>query len=239
MTNKSEHIVRSFDQDLIRLSGMLTEMGGIVEHQIARAVEVILHRDIAQVEAIIAADERVDTLERDIEQFVLRLLALRQPMGDDLRYIVAALKISATMERIGDYAKNIAKRGTVLVKFDPTASFAGLTSLSRMVQQNLQTIITVLGTNDVATAIQVWQSDQGVDDVYISFFRELLTSMMEDPRSVIPCTHLMFVAKNLERIGDKATNIAEILHYAVTGQNILQARPKTETSVLTVIEPFQ
>lgn len=232
-----EHLVRSFDQDLRKLRGMLTDMGGMVEREIGMATDAILRMDASQVAAVLETDKRVDALEQEIETFVIRLLALRQPMADDLRHIVAALKISTILERAGDYAANVAKRATVLAQYGSTINMAGLSNISRLVQQGMHDIVTAVGTEDLDAAIRVWRGDRAIDDVYNAIFRELLTYMMEDPRSITPCTHLMFIAKNLERIGDKATNIAEILHYAVTGQAIPEARPKGESSAYLTVPP--
>ena len=152
--------------------------------------------------------------------FVIRLLALRQPVAGDLRQIVAALKITGDLERIGDYAANVAKRSIVLAQFSLPYSLAGLAHMARLVQEQLKSIIDALGDNDADKAVEVWRSDQVVDDIYNAIFRELITYMMEDPRNITPCTHLLFIAKNLERIGDHATNIAENLYYAVKGESL-------------------
>ena len=154
-------------------------------------------------------DPKVDALEREAEQFVIRLLALRQPVAEDLRRIVASLKVTTDLERIGDYAANVAKRSIVLAQFSLPFSLAGLAHMARLVQQNLKTVIDAAGENDPAKAIEVWRSDRLIDDLYTVIFRELITYMMEDPRNISFCIHLMFCAKNIERIGDHATNIAE------------------------------
>ena len=229
----SERIVRSFDQELKRLKTMLTTMGGITENQVAQATQAVLRHDTEAALATIGADPRVDDLERDVEHMAIRMLALRQPMADDLREIVGALKISAALERVGDYATNMAKRSMVLnqsthVFNAQTFNLSGFAQMSDMVQRNLKLIVDALTENDTEKALLVWNSDQAIDDVYNSIFRALVTYMMEDPRSITPCTHLLFVAKNLERIGDKATNIAEILYYSVTGEPLAGPRPKGE-----------
>jgi phosphate transport system protein len=171
-------------------------------------------------------DPAVDALERQVEQLVIRMLALRQPMASDLRQIVSALKITSALERIGDYAKNVAKRSIVLGQFALPFSLTGLATMARLVQENLRLVIDAIGEDDPEKAVQVWQSDQAIDDLYNSIFRELITYMMEDARSITPCTHLLFIAKNLERIGDHATNIAETVHYAATGTALSDDRPK-------------
>ena len=177
-----------------------------------------MQRDAAAATRAVEEDPKVDALEREVETFVIRLLALRQPVAGDLRQIVAALKITSDLERIGDYAANVAKRAIVLAQFALPYSLAGLAHMARMVQGQLKSIIDALGDNDADKAAEVWRSDQVVDDIYNAIFRELITYMMEDPRNITPCAHLLFIAKNLERIGDHATNIAEKLYYAVKGE---------------------
>ena len=232
-----EHLVKSFDQELKRLRDMLTEMGGIVESQVALAAEAIMNRDAAAATKAVEEDPKVDALEREIEQFVIRMLALRQPMAGDLRHVVAALKITGDLERIGDYAANVAKRSIVLGQFTLPYSLAGLAHMAHLVQEQLKSIIDALGANDTDKAVEVWRSDRVVDDIYNALFRELITYMMEDPRNITPCTHLLFIAKNLERIGDHATNIAETVYYAVKGEVLPDARPKGDTSAYAVVRP--
>ena len=237
MPEAPEHLVKSYDQELKRLRNMMTEMGGIVETQVALAADAIMQRDAASATRVVEEDPKVDALEREVESFVIRLLALRQPVAGDLRQIVAALKITSDMERIGDYAANVAKRSIVLAQFSLPYSLAGLAHMARMVQGQLKSIIDALGENDAEKAVEVWRSDQVVDDIYNAIFREVITYMMEDPRNITPCTHLLFVAKNLERIGDHATNIAEKLYYAVTGETLPDSRPKGDTSAYAVVRP--
>lgn len=224
----SGHIVKSYEQELRRLSDMIADMGGLVENEIALATEAVIERDTEAASRAIETDPKVDALEREIEQFVIRLLALRQPVADDLRKIVAALKITADLERIGDYAANVAKRSLVLAAHSLPLSLTGLAHMARMVQENVKTVIDAVGAVDAAKAIEVWRSDQAVDDIYNTIFRELITYMIEDPRNITPCTHLLFIAKNLERIGDHATNIAEKVHYVATGEALPESRPKGE-----------
>ena len=235
MSEAPEHVVKSYDLELKRLRGLLTEMGGIVENQVALAAEAIMNRDAAAATRAVEEDPKVDALEREAEQFVIRLLALRQPVAEDLRRIVASLKVTTDLERIGDYAANVAKRSIVLAQFSLPYSLAGLAHMARLVQQNLKTIIDALGDNDIDKAVEVWRGDQVVDDLYNALFRELITYMMEDPRNITPCTHLLFIAKNLERIGDHATNIAEVVYYAVKGETLPDARPKGDTSAYAVV----
>jgi phosphate transport system protein len=216
---------------------MMTEMGGIVENQVALAAEAIMRRDSAAATKVVEGDPKVDALERDIEQFVIRLLALRQPMASDLRLIVVALKIAGDLERIGDYAANVAKRSIVLAQFALPYSLAGLAHMAHLVQGQLKSIIDALGASDSNKAVEVWRSDQVVDDIYNAIFRELITYMMEDPRNITPCTHLLFIVKNLERIGDHATNIAETVYYAIKGEVLPNVRPKGDTSAYAIIRP--
>ncbi len=237
MSDAPEHVVRSFDQELKRLRNLMTQMGGIVETQVALAADAIMQRDSASATRAVEEDPKVDALEREVDAFVIRLLALRQPVAGDLRQIVVALKITGDLERIGDYAANVAKRSIVLAQFPLPHSLSGLAHLARLVQEQLKSIIDALGDNDAEKAIEVWRSDQVVDDIYNAIFRELITYMMEDPRNITPCTHLLFIAKNLERIGDHATNIAENLYYAVKGETLPDTRPKGDTSAYAVIRP--
>jgi phosphate transport system protein len=235
MSDTPEHVVKSYDQELKRLRGMMTQMGGIVESQVALAADAIMQRDAAAASRAVEEDPKVDALEREVESFVIRLLALRQPVAADLRQIVAALKITGDLERIGDYAANVAKRSIVLAEFTMPYSLAGLAHMARLVQGQLKSIIDALGDNDADKAMEVWRSDQVVDDIYNALFRELITYMMEDPRNITPCTHLLFIAKNLERIGDHATNVAENLYYAVKGETLPESRPKGDTSAYAVV----
>jgi phosphate transport system protein len=235
-SDPTQHIVKSFEGELKRLSGLLTQMGGMVESQVAMACEAVLAHDDAAAAGTVEADPKVDALERDVEQFVIRLLALRQPMAQDLRLIVASLKITGDLERIGDYAANVAKRSLVLNQYNLPFSLTGLANMARLVQENLKTTIDAVGESDVEKAVDVWRSDESVDEIYNALFRELVTYMMEDPRNITPCTHLLFIAKNLERIGDHATNVAETVYYAVKGET-LAGRPKGDTSAYAVVRP--
>ncbi len=237
MSDAPEHLVKSFDAELKRLRDMLSEMGGIVENQVAMAAEAIMSRDAGAATKVVEDDPKVDALEREIEQFVIRMLALRQPMAGDLRRIVAGLKITGDLERIGDYAANVAKRSIVLGQYNLPYSLAGLAHMAHMVQDQLKSIIDALSESDTDKAVEVWRSDRVVDDIYNALFRELITYMMEDPRNITPCTHLLFIAKNLEQIGDHATNIAETVYYAVLGEVLPDVRPKGDTSSYAVVRP--
>lgn len=237
MADAPEHLIKSYDAELKRLRAMITEMGGMVENQVALAAQAILHHDATAAQTAVDEDPKVDALEREVEQFVVRMLALRQPMAADLRFIVASLKMTGDLERIGDYAANAAKRSIVLAQFSLPFSLAGLSNMFRLVQAQLKSIVDAVGAGDPDKAIKVWQSDQAVDDVYNGIFRELITYMVEDPRNITPCTHLLFIAKNLERIGDHTTNIAETVYYAVRGEVLPDARPKGDTSAYAIVRP--
>ena len=233
--SEARHIVTSYGQELQHLRTLMTEMGGMVESQVALATQAIVSGDPAVATQAVELDASVDAQDREAEQLVIRMLALRQPMASDLRQIVAAMKITAALERIGDYAKNMARRSIVLGQYRLPFSMAGLANMSRLVQENLKLVIDALGENDAGKARQVWVSDQAIDEIYNSIFRELITYMMEDARNITPCTHLLFIAKNLERIGDHATNIAEHVHYAVTGEALTEQRPKGDGSAYAVV----
>ena len=233
----AEHIVRSYAQELASLKDRIVQMGGLVEQQVAAATVAVIQGDSASATQAVEQDPAVDALEREVEAQVIRMIALRQPMAQDLRQILSSLKITAGFERIGDYAANVAKRSIVLGQFSLPFSLSGVAHMARLVQENLKLIVDAVGENDPARALEVWRSDQAVDDIYNAIFRELVTYMMEDPRNITPCTHLLFIAKNLERIGDHATNIAETVYYSATGEALSEARPKGESSAYAVVRP--
>ncbi|HUC18980.1 MAG TPA: phosphate signaling complex protein PhoU [Acetobacteraceae bacterium] len=237
MSEPAEHIVRSYEQELTRLSDLIARMGGLVESEVALAATAVVEQDANAATRAVETDPLVDALEREVEQFSIRMLALRQPVASDLRRIVAALKITAGLERIGDYAVNAAKRSMVLSHVPLSFSLTPIASMARMVQENLKTVIDAASQNDPEKAIEVWQSDRMIDDLYTAIFRELITYMMEDPRNITPCTHLLFIAKNLERIGDHATNIAETVHFAATGEVLPDERPKGVSSAFAIDRP--
>jgi len=232
-----EHTVRSYEDELGRLRDLIARMGGLAERQVAEATTALVEGDSDLAAEVVPRDAEIDALEREIEAFCIRLLALRQPMGADLRLVVACLKISHSLERIGDYARNAAKRGIVLAQQPRLGSLNGFQRMAQLVQANLQGAIDALVTGDAARAEEVWAADEPVDEIYNGIFREMLTHMMEDPRNITGATHLLFVAKNLERIGDHATNIAETVHYALRGANLPEDRPKGDTSASAVAQP--
>ena len=230
------HIVHAFDKDLKKIEGLLLEMGGLVESQIFNAMKALIERDIALGEEVRKKDKRIDALEHKISEKTVRLLALRQPMADDLRMIVAIMKVSASLERIGDYAKNIAKRLTVLVQVPPIGSSEKtLRRMSDMVQHMVSDVLDSFLKRDVDLADDVRRRDEDVDLMNNTMFRELLTYMMEDPRSITACMHLLFIAKNIERAGDHTTSIAEQVHYLINGTLPGEKRIKGDvTSTMSV-----
>ncbi|MCB8879751.1 phosphate signaling complex protein PhoU [Acidisoma cellulosilytica] len=227
---ESEHIVKSYEQELGRLKALLTQMGGMVEAQAANASRALVEHNSTAASYAVQDDLAVDRLEREITDFAIRMLALRQPMAADLRLIVSSMKIASDLERIGDYAANVAKRSLVLNEMAIPFSLSGVANMCRLVQENLKNTVDAVGEGNADRALEVWRSDIMIDDVYSAIFREQITYMMEDPRNITPCTHLLFMAKNLERMGDHATNIAETVYYAITGDIMPSDRPKGESS---------
>jgi phosphate transport system protein len=226
MAQDAKHIVTSFEADLQKLRDLIAGMGGLVERAVSDAASALMERDPAVANRVVEQDQAIDAEEHKIEQFAVQLLALRQPVADDLRQVVQALKVTTDLERVGDYAANIAKRSLVINQVASGFSLSGLGQMATLVQQNLKSSMDALGEVDPQKAIAVWRADQMVDDLYNTIFRELITYMMEDARSITACTHLLFIAKNLERIGDHTTNIAELTYYAITGENLPDFRPK-------------
>jgi phosphate transport system protein len=223
----TDHIVKSYDQQITLLTRKILEMGGQVEQQIAGAIEALVNRNIEQAERVVEQDDQIDRMEEEIDQYAIRLLATRQPMASDLRLIVMAMKISNDLERIGDYATNIAKRSMRLAKEPPVKPLYAIPRMAQINQAMVKEILDAYVERDADKAVAVWHRDDEVDDMFTSLFRELLTYMMEDPRNISPCIDLLFVAKNLERIGDHTTNIAEKIHYMIHGQRI-NRMPGTE-----------
>jgi phosphate transport system protein len=223
----SEHTLKRFDEELERLNATINEMGGLTESQFAKALTAVRDNDTQQAEEVIAADARVDALDQAVQEQTVQLLALRQPMAVDLRVVLSSIKIAAALERIADYAKNTAKRGIVLSQgTPPAAAVAGIDRLGRLVRAALKDVLDAFADDDVEKAHDVWNRDEEIDQVYTGLFRELLTYMMEDPRTITACTHLLFMAKNIERAGDHVTNIAELVSFRSTGQSFAEARRK-------------
>ncbi|MDF7673406.1 phosphate signaling complex protein PhoU [Acetobacteraceae bacterium ESL0709] len=220
------HIVRSYEHELDHLRSLMAKMGQQVEEQVGLAVITIEDHDEQAAHKAVELDPGVDAIEREVEGLAIRLLALRSPMGGDLREIVAALKITGDLERIGDYAASIARKAVKASLEGGNISLSGLLSMGKLVKENFHRTVDALTLMDPDLAVEVWHSDKGVDEYYTTLFRELVTYMMEDPRNIRPCTQLLFIAKNFERIGDHATNVAERVYYAVTGENLPTERPK-------------
>ena len=224
----TDHTVKSYDQDINSLKTMLAEMGGLAEEQLHNAITALTKRDVALADQVIARDSKLDELERQIEEKAILTIAKRQPMALDLREIMVAIRVAADIERIGDLAKNTAKRTHAISEPLPRRLSPGLTRMGQMAQAQLKDILDAYSHMDDVKALSVWRADEDLDALYNSIFRELLTYMMEDPRNIGLCTHLLFGAKNLERIGDHTTNIAENTYYLVHGKTIGEDRPKKD-----------
>jgi phosphate transport system protein len=232
----SEHTTKAFDTDLQSLARMISEMGGLAERQIVRSVEALQKRDTVLAQATVQSDAEIDTVQHEIEERAILTIARRQPMAIDLREVVAALRIANDLERIGDLAKNIAKRVSALDRdFRPQQVMRGVQHMTDLVLVQLKNVLDSYARRDVATAIEVWNGDKQIEAVNYSLFRELLTYMMEDPRTIGFCIHLVFCAKNIERMGDHATNIAETVYYMMEGKVLTDERPKGDTTSETSI----
>ncbi|QCE33258.1 phosphate signaling complex protein PhoU [Acetobacteraceae bacterium] len=224
------HIVKSYQQELDYLRALMADMGRQVEQQFDLAMRAILDGDNEAADEATAMDRDVDEMEREVESLAIRLLALRSPFGADLRETIAALKITDGLERMGDYAASIARRSRSVGEARGKISLSGLRSMGSLVQENLQRMIHAMKTQDPNEALALWYADDAVDESYTTFFRELVTYMIEEPRNIRPCTELLFIAKNLERIGDHAGNIAERIFYAATGTSLLQQKQRRPKS---------
>lgn len=235
----AEHTVASFDVELQGLRSAIMEMGGVAEKMLSEATSALVRRDVDLAREVVEMDSRLDQLQRDIEERAVLVIAKRQPMAVDLREVISAIRIASDIERIGDMAKNIGKRTlAVSGQYEPQKVVLGVNRMSDLVLAQLKDVLDAYSQNNVAVALDVWERDEATDALYTSLFRELLTYMMEDPRNITFCTHLLFTAKNVERIGDHTTNIAETVHYLVTGQTIAGERPKKDrTSIERVPAP--
>jgi phosphate transport system protein len=230
----SDHILKRFDQELERLNATINEMGGLTESQFSKALTALRERDTQIAEEVIADDARVDALDTAVQEQTVKLLVLRQPMANDLRVVLSSIKIAAALERIADYAKNTAKRSIVLTQGTaPPSAVGGIDRLGKLVRTALKDVLDAFADDDVAKAYDVWNRDEEIDQVYTGLFRELLTYMMEDPRTITACTHLLFMAKNIERAGDHVTNIAELVSFRSTGQSFAEARRKGSGALYT------
>jgi phosphate transport system protein len=214
------HTVKAFDQDLDQLRGLIAEMGGLAEAAISQSMQALVQRDIEAARRIVEGDRRIDALETEIERQAVQIIALRAPMADDLRDVVAALKIAGVVERIGDYAKNIAKRVHVIEQSPNIEPLSLLPEMARIAGEMVHNVLDAFAARDAEKAALVCDRDRALDDFYNSIFRTLLTFMMEDSHNITPATHLLFIAKNLERIGDHATNVAEMVYFAATGRHL-------------------
>jgi phosphate transport system protein len=235
-SNMTDHTAKAFDNDLQDLARMVAEMGGLAEKQIADSVQALVKRDTALATRVTQADTSIDDLQREIEEKSVNTIARRQPMAVDLRDIVGALRLANDLERIGDLAKNIAKRVIALnSEFPPPKLIRGVEHMADLVLEQMKTVLDAYARRDDAMAMAVWRGDEEIDAVCTSVFRELLTYMMEDPRNITFCIHLMFCAKNIERMGDHATNIAETVHYVIEGRPIADQRPKGDTTTIAAL----
>jgi phosphate transport system protein len=227
----SEHTAKAFDSDLQELTRLVAEMGGLVERMITESVDALIRRDIALGKRVVASDIEIDSLQRVIEERAVLTIARRQPMAVDLREIVGAMRVCNDLERIGDHAKHIGKRVVALdLDMHPQKLIRGVEHMATLVAALLKQVLDAYASHDVAAALAVWNGDEEVDAICTSLFRELLTYMMEDPRNITFCMHLMFCAKDIERIGDHATNIAETVYYMIEGRPITDQRPKGDTT---------
>ena len=234
----TDHTVKSFGEQLETLSALVAQMGGLTEAQFAAAIEAISRRDSAAAERAVGGDARIDGMQIEIEERALKLLALRQPMAVDLRETLAAIKTAAELERIGDLAKNIAKRALVLNREPPIRLTQSLARMGKAAQNQLKQVLDAFSNRNAEEAETVWSRDGEIDEIYNSLFRELLTYMMEDPRTIGLCTHLLFVAKNIERSGDHCTNIAEVVYHMVRADHLASNRPKADITSETAV-PYE
>jgi phosphate transport system protein len=218
----SEHTVKAFDDDIGQLRGLIAEMGGLAEQAIRAAIEALQRHDLEAAARIVAEDKKIDALEMQVEQLAVRIIALRAPMAVDLREVVAALKIAGVVERIGDYAKNIAKRVPLIDSHSDIEPLSVLPAMATLAAALVHDVLDAFAARDAEAAVSVCERDKAVDDFYNSLFRVLVTHMMENPKTIGQVAHLLFIAKNLERVGDHATNVAEMVYYAATGTHMAE-----------------
>jgi phosphate transport system protein len=230
-----EHIVRSFDDDLIAVRAKISEMGGLAEELLSGALQSVQDRNQEQAETVIKLDKRLDALEMEVEAMTTRIIALRQPMAQDLRLLIAVLKLSAILERVGDLSKNIARRAIPLAKAAPASITASMIRMGRQALGQLTEVLDAWARRDVEEAVAVWRRDVEVDEAYNSLFREVITYLMEDPRTISIGSQLLFIAKNLERIGDHTTHVAEMIYYVEKGEPLGDDRPKGDPSGLETV----
>ena len=231
MLINSRHTVRAYDEELKYLANRLAAMGGHAERMVDQSVRALVGSDHALARKVVEDDLVLDAGQREVDDKAIVIIAKRQPMADDLREIIGAIRISGDLERIGDLGKNIAKRVVAVTETaQPVRLFRGIEALAELALTQLKEVLDSYASRDVERIAFVRDRDDQIDAMYTSLFRELLTYMMEDPRNITACTHLLFCAKNIERIGDHATNIAETVHYMVTGQQMPAKRPKGDKS---------
>ncbi|GHF11502.1 phosphate transport system regulatory protein PhoU [Kordiimonas sediminis] len=232
-----EHIVKAYDDQLADLDRTIAEMGGLVEKLLSDATNSVVNYDVELAKQTIASDKRIDACEQEIVEGATKLLALRQPMAADLRKVIATIRLSNDLERMGDYAKNISKRVITISQSPILSSISrSVERMSKMVEDMIREVLDAYIQGDVAKAHQVIYSDEDVDRLHTSLFREILTYMMEDPRNITACTHFLFIAKNIERIGDHATNIAEQIHFIVEGDTFDNHHESKDKSATIVAE---
>ena len=227
---QTPHIRTAFDEDLREIASRIAEMGGLAEEQLTSAIEAMSTRDNELAEEVIRSDKRLDDMETKLEKLAVEVMALRQPMASDLREVVAALKVASALERIGDLGKNVAKRTLILNQSEPLRVMSSIARMGKQVQILMAEALDAYTARDKALAVSVWRRDLEIDEMHNSIFRELITYMMEDPRTIGLCSQLLFVVKNLERIGDHTTFIAEMTYFVATGKPLGDDRPKS-TSV--------
>ncbi|HAH11587.1 MAG TPA: phosphate transport system regulatory protein PhoU [Alphaproteobacteria bacterium] len=229
-----ELVPKSFSDELEGLSVLLSQMGGLVEEQLAGAIDSVVRRDLQLASNTVAVDPRVDALQHQVENRAVTLIGSKHPTPDEVREVLSAIKIAGDLERIGDLAKNVAKRAMVLGTDSPEKHLAqGLARMGSLAATQVKTVLDAYSARDTNVASTVWKRDGEIDELYNSLFRELLTYMMEDPRKISASTHLLFIAKNFERVGDHATNIAETVHYLVHGTSLGDQRPKSDITSTT------
>jgi phosphate transport system protein len=229
------HIVASFDEDLVQVQAKISEMGGISEELLSKALESVRTRDADLARYVIERDKALDAMELALEEQAVRIIALRQPMANDLRVLIAAMKIASTLERVGDLSKNIAKRAIPLSAEQPVKITASIHRMGRQTLAQLSAGLNAHAARDVDLALQIWNQDVEIDEMYNAIFREVVTYMVEDSRLIGVGAQLMFIAKNLERIGDHTTQIAEMVYYIVRGRPLGDDRPKGEPSGLDIV----
>ncbi len=229
-TQMPDHTVKAFTEELDALQHEVARMGGLAETAVNEALAAVARRDTALAQAVMGRDAKIDLAQREVEKRAIKLFALRQPMANDLRVVLTGWRIAGELERIGDLAKNVAKRALILNQAEPIQLTKSIERMGRIASAHLKQVLDAYANSDVQAAVHVWYGDEDIDAHYNSLFRELLTYMMEDPRTISSSAHLLFIAKNIERIGDHCTNVAEYIHYMVTGEDIARERPKADSA---------